>query len=149
VPVYWPAESGQNHREWGPPGGVTAIARDAEGRRVYGAPIQWSVTRGRLILDDSNEVADARFVGDCKAAPRRPSWRGATVEATIGDLSASTEFEWVALASDPTDPSAPQCSGSACDCSTAAPADESALATLALLALGLGLRRRRACSDAV
>jgi MYXO-CTERM domain-containing protein len=143
VPVYWPAESDQNHREWGPPVGVSAIARDAEGRRVYGGPIEWSVTRGRLWLDDSAEVTDHVPIGDCKASPRRPDWRGATVEATLGALTASTELEWVALSGDDTAPDHPQCSGSACDCSTAAPAGESGLASLALLALGFGLRRRR------
>ena len=145
VPVYWPAESDQNQREWGPPAGLIAVSRDAEGRRIFAAPIEWSVTRGRLsVLEDGN--TDALSVADCKAVPRQPSWRGATVEARVGDLVASTELEWVAVPSDVTDPEDPLCTGSACTCSTTGTLGESGLAGLALLGLGLWLRRRSATS---
>src|SRR5690606_14520212 len=98
---YYP--SSEPEREWGPPAGLLAIARDGDGQRIVGAPIEWSVARGRLLLSDDIPDSDVILVGDCRDAPRRPSWRGATVEATLGGLSTFAELEWVALPSDTTD----------------------------------------------
>jgi MYXO-CTERM domain-containing protein len=139
VPVYAP---GEPQREWGTPLGVIAITRDGEGRRVLSAPIEWSVTRGRLAAYSGNFSSDALEVADCRDEPKQPQWRGATIEAKLDDLVASVELEWIALPTDEIDPSSELCHGSACDCSTAASPRDSVFATLALLGLG-GLLRRR------
>jgi MYXO-CTERM domain-containing protein len=147
VPAYLSSE--EPEREWGLPAGVIAIARDGEGRRVLGAPIEWSVTRGRVAAYSESFGDDVLEIADCRDEPKRARWRGATVEAKLDDLIAVTELEWIALPTDEIDPSSELCNGSACDCSTAASPRDSVLATLALLGLG-GLlrhsRRRRAAS---
>lgn len=140
VPAYYPTE--ESEREWGLPGGVVAIARDNEGRRIVGVPIEWSVTRGRLAHGSENFGYDVLELADCRDEPRKPQWRSATIEAKIDDLVASVELEWIALPSDEIDPSSEPCRGSACNCSSVASPRDSLLATLALLGLG-GLLRRR------
>jgi len=143
IPVY--GETNGPERDWGGPLGVATITRDAEGRRVLGAPIEWSVSRGRLTV--ATEVPDALYTSDCKRAPKRAEWRSATVEASLGDIVASADFDWIALPGDHTDPSDPNCSGSACDCSTTGSPGGSALALLALLGLGPWLRRHALAND--
>ncbi len=133
-------------REWGPPVGIVAITRDARGQRVLGAPIEWSLTRGRLALDEGQFYSsDELILGDsCRDKPRRLQARAATIEARIGDLVETVDLEWIARWSDgDADPDSPLCVGSACDCSTSAEPGPSTLAGLGLLVLGLGLRRPR------
>jgi MYXO-CTERM domain-containing protein len=145
VPLYMEVkEADAAQREWGPPIGALAIARDGDGRRVASVPVEWSVARGRMALEPGTDLTIA---ADCKRAPKRAEWRSATLEASLEGLSAVAQFDWVALPSDETDPSAPHCTGSACDCSTAGTPSESALALLALLGLGFGLRRRKSQSS--
>jgi MYXO-CTERM domain-containing protein len=140
VPVYFPGDG--DEREWGLPAGVVAITRDGEGRRVMGAPVAWSVTRGKVSAYSVNFGDDVLEIGDCRDEPKRAEWRAATIVAELEDLSAEVELEWVALPSDDIDPTSDVCEGSACNCSTTTSPSDSVFATLALLAL-LGLRRRR------
>src|SRR5690606_34901472 len=83
VPVYSTSDDPQ--REWGPPLGVVAITHDAEGRRILGPPVEWSITRGRLGQYVETYSSEAIQVQDCRDEPSRPQWRGATVEATLDD----------------------------------------------------------------
>lgn len=137
VPVYAPTTTPE--RDWGPPIAVIAITRDAEGQRIVGPPVEWSVTDGRLIADES--LKQETFGFDlCHREPKQPEWRGATIEASINGLLSVAELEWVALPSDDTDPRNPDCS--ACDCSISGDPRDSGLAMLALLGLGVWLRRR-------
>lgn len=140
VPIYFPSE--EDEREWGLPAGVVAIARDGEGRRILAPPIEWSITRGRLASANENLGSEVLELADCRDEPKRPRWRGATVEARLDDIVASVDLEWVALPTDQIDPTTEQCNGSACDCSSTASPRDSLLAMLALLGLG-GLLRRR------
>lgn len=139
VPIYYPSDAVE--REWGPPAGVLAITRDAEGRRILSAPVEWSVTRGRVAAFSQNFGDDVLELGDCRDEPKQPQWRGATVEATLGDLVEVVELEWVALPTDVIDPTNEHCRGSACECSATASPRDSLLATLALFVFG-GLLRR-------
>jgi MYXO-CTERM domain-containing protein len=140
VPVYFPGDGDQ--REWGLPAGIVAITRDGEGRRVMGAPIEWSVTRGKVSAHSVNFGDDVLEIGDCRDEPKRAEWRGATIVAELEHLSAEVELEWIALPSDDIDPTSEVCHGSTCNCSTAASPRDSVFATLALLVLGGALRRR-------
>jgi MYXO-CTERM domain-containing protein len=137
VPVYFPGDA---QREWGPPAGIVAITRDGEGRRIMGAPIEWSVTRGRVYATE--QLAEVIEVYDCRDEPKQPEWRGATIEAKLDHLSAVVDLEWIALPSDDIDPSSEACHGSACNCSTTASPRDGVFAMLALLVLGGVLRRR-------
>ena len=146
VPVY---AEGDAQREWGPPSGVLAITRDGDGRRVFGAPVEFELARGRLSVErfkwsDNAEVADVVALADtCRDAPEAPTQRSATIEASLGELQASVDLDWIALPSDPDARSDnPNCGRGACEC-TSTPADgQSSLGLLALLALGIHLRRR-------
>jgi MYXO-CTERM domain-containing protein len=148
VPVYF--EGDGHEREWGPPAGIIAITRDGEGRRVLGAPIEWSIERGRVSAHNQNFGDDVLEVGDCRDEPKRAEWRGATIIAELDNLSAEVELEWVALPTDEIDATGELCEGTACSCSTAASPSDSVLATLGLLVLGGLLRRRHSsrCSAA-
>ena len=151
VPVYVAVdEEDADQRDWGPPIGVSVIARDAEGRRILGAPLERSVTAGRLLFGqlDEVDVGDSFTVRSCEAAPTGPTRREATIEVRLADLVASTELEWIALPRDGDPDDDPNCSEPAsCTCSTdlgvGGGPGESGLAGLALLGLGLWLRRRR------
>lgn len=136
VPVY---DAGDDQREWGPPAGVLAITRDGDGRRVIHAPVDFQLTAGRLSFASERDVL---YLGDvCRREPNGPTPREATIEATIGDLEASVDLEWVALPGDRHDGNS-ECV-QACSCTTTAPG-ESTPALLALFGLGLWLRRKRA-----
>lgn len=146
VPVYEdPGEAGEL-RQWGPPIGVYAITRDAEGRRLVGAPVRWGLDRGRLALDESGGDDTLILRDTCRPAPRAPEARLATVAASLDDLQASVELRWTAVSSDldddEFDPDSPDCVGTRCDCSTTAD-PKASLAALFALVLGLGWRRRR------
>lgn len=134
VPVYY---AGDAQREWGPPAGVLAITRDGEGRRVIHAPVDFELTAGRLSFGSERDVL---YLGDvCRREPTGPTARQASVVASLGDLEANVDLEWVALPGDPHDGSS-ECV-QACSCTTAAPG-ESTPALLALLGLGVWMRRR-------
>jgi MYXO-CTERM domain-containing protein len=135
VPVYG---VGDDQREWGPPAGVLAITRDGEGRRVIHAPVEFELTAGRLAFASERDVLQLADV--CRREPKGPTAREATVVATLGDLEAIVDLEWVALPGDPHDGS-PDCT-QACSCTTAT-SGESTPAVLALFGLGVWLRRKR------
>jgi MYXO-CTERM domain-containing protein len=144
VAVYDRDQTGK--RDWGLPMGVIALAHDAEGRRILGAPVEWSVTRGLVSKQPVLEASDLLVVHDsCRAEPLGKDQREATIEARLGELVASVDLEWTALREDDMDidPDSPNCEGSACDCSTTAAPSDSVAAALGLLLLGAGLRRRR------
>lgn len=144
VPVYELDSSGE--RDWGLPGGVIALAHDAEGRRIFGVPVEWSVSEGLLAIQPALETNDLLVVGDsCRDKPITKDRRNATIEARVAGLVASAELEWTALREDDIsiDPDAPECQGSACDCSASATPTDSLAALFGLLVLGVGLRRRR------
>jgi hypothetical protein len=144
VPIYELDTSGK--REWGLPSGVIALAHDAEGRRIFGAPIEWSVSQGRVAIQPFAEASDVLSVGDsCRDSPITKDSRDATIEARVAGLVASAEFEWTALRDDDIeiDTESPLCQGSACDCSASATPNDSLAALFGLLVLGLGLRRGR------
>jgi MYXO-CTERM domain-containing protein len=134
VPVYYP---GDPQREWGPPIGVVAITRDSEGRRIVGAPVEFELTQGRLAIGadrDSLSLADT-----CRRAPESPTARVATVFASLGQLEASVNLEWIALPSEDEFDPPPECVD-ACACTTPS---EPTPGLLAMLGLGLWLRVRR------
>jgi MYXO-CTERM domain-containing protein len=141
VAIYDP---GTDEREWGRPSGVLAITRDAEGRRIVGAPVDFELTRGRLWAGPIEGSPDALVLGDnCRARPKAPTLRAATVVARLDDLEASVDLDWIALPDDPRpEPDDPNCVGSSCACASARPPGESAPALLGLFGLGLWLRRR-------
>lgn len=135
VPVYNP---GNEQREWGTPAGVLAITRDGEGRRVIHAPVDFELTAGRLSFGSERDVL---YLGDvCRREPKGPTPREATVVASLGDIEASVDLEWVALPGDRHDGGS-ECV-QACSCTTAAPG-ESTPALFALVGLGVWLRRKR------
>jgi MYXO-CTERM domain-containing protein len=144
VAVYEPDTTGD--RDWGPPIGVMALAHDAEGRRILGAPIQWSIQQGLLGLEPAEDASDLLWVTDtCRDRPLVRDHRDATLEARVGEVVASVELEWTAFRTEnlDVDPESPTCQGSACDCSATATPSSSLAALLGLLLLGVGLRRGR------
>lgn len=135
VPVY---DMGDTQREWGPPRGVIAIPRDGEGRRVFEAPLEFELTDGYLSFGSER---DTLYLGDvCRRPPQSPTVRTASVSATIGDVAASADLKWIALPDDNYSPDS-ECV-QACAC-TSAPPGESTPRMLALVGLGIWLRRRR------
>jgi MYXO-CTERM domain-containing protein len=130
VPLYI---EGDDEREWGVPAGVLAITRDAEGRRIVGAPVEFEVTPGWISA--SRDGNDALIIeGVCRETPTAPTPRQATVTASLGSLETTADLEWIDL---PTDYCADTC---AC---TSTPPGESAPGLLALFGLGFWLRLRR------
>jgi hypothetical protein len=145
VAVYEPDYTGE--RGWGRPLGVMALAHDAEGQRILGAPIEWSITEGLLMLEPASDASDVLWATDmCRKDPLGKDRRDATIEARVGEVVASVELEWTALRVDEVDvdPDSPLCQGSSsCDCSATATPTNSLAAMLGLLLLGVGLRRGR------
>jgi MYXO-CTERM domain-containing protein len=136
VPIYYP---GDEQREWGTPAGVLAITRDGEGRRIVDAPVNFELTAGYLKFSSDR---DTLYLGDvCRKEAKGPTSRTATVAATLGELNASVDLDWVALPGDEHDGD-PDCT-KACACTTSNPG-ESTPALLALFGLGVWLRRKRA-----
>lgn len=135
VPIY---DRGDAQREWGRPAGLIAITRDGEGRRVIGAPVEFELTDGHLgvalIESDTLLLEDT-----CRRTPSAPTARTASITATLGELQASVDLEWVALPEDRHDPG--DACVQACTC-TSAPSGESTPGLLALFGLGVWLRRR-------
>jgi MYXO-CTERM domain-containing protein len=78
-----------------------AEVRDAEGRVIHGAPVEWSVLRGALpVLPGSlgNFARTAEYVwleGDCARATKAPVERRAVLQARLGELEDSYEFVWI------------------------------------------------------
>ncbi|WP_146155614.1 MYXO-CTERM sorting domain-containing protein [Enhygromyxa salina] len=126
-------------REWGTPQHVVAIARDAEGRRVLGPEVEWTLTRGHLSLMPTGERLS---VGDvCSARPKRPRSDSATIEARVGEVVASVELEWTALPDDRREYGNAACEEAGCNCSVSSGPRDSVLAVFGLLGIGGWLRR--------
>ncbi|NVB42245.1 MYXO-CTERM sorting domain-containing protein [Pseudenhygromyxa sp. WMMC2535] len=146
VPIY--LDDDTEEREWTSPVAIAALARDDKGRRIFGFPVEWSVTRGNLRVAPSGEIQDFMLLEDsCREAPDEPEARQATMEAAIGDLVASVDMSWIALPRDgeslEIDPEDPACQSTGCDCSTTDDPKGSVAAVLGLGLLGLVRRRRR------
>lgn len=139
VPFYAP---GDTQREWGPPQGILAIARDFEGRRVVGAPIEWEVTSGRVTIDAYD--SDLLLLNSTCRRSRAPEYRYATIEARMGDISSEVEFEWIALPEDEVANDS-RCVTAGCGCTSTRSDSVPAWAAF-VLGLGLVARRRLAHS---
>lgn len=85
-----------------------AEVRDAEGRVLHGAPIEWSVSEGALAvlpgsLDNEARSGDYAIVGlfGCEPPPAQPTERHAILRARIGALEDSVELAWTAMPDEP------------------------------------------------
>ncbi len=120
------------------PMAAVAIARDADGDRIHGAPIRWSV-RGPALAIESRasgaagwfDLAGADYLwvtDDCQPPSVRVGTRSSTLVARINGIEASEELTWVVAA--PADPESADagwtrpgiCTGRGCaGCSSAVP----------------------------
>ncbi|MFH1466119.1 MAG: hypothetical protein ABIO70_17170 [Pseudomonadota bacterium] len=143
------------------PSRARAILRDGAGHQVFGAPVAWRVTGGRLAVRPGMAEADGELPGDDYAilsdACRRPSRlvgeHSVTLHASYGDLSDRLELTWnyperwlddvtreeLKAWDDNFEPD-PWCTG--CGCSGRGAAGRGAL-LLAPLGLLMGMRCRR------
>lgn len=85
-----------------------AIVRHRDGRRVFGVPVQWEVTRGRLALGHlwpgGGAAGDVLSVVDaCHRPPLLEEDREATLRATYQGLVAEEPLRWRVPAGDPND----------------------------------------------
>lgn len=147
VPAYF--RSPDDRRPWGAPAGLLAMGFDAEGRRVYGLPTSWTVTRGhqRAIASPSADIL--QLGASCVEPTDEARARTVEVEVRVGALLETATFEWTALPGDidPETTELPLCDpppGCACT-STGASSDSphDAGAGLALIGLAALYRRRR------
>ncbi len=146
------------------PYAARAIVRDDQGRQVFGVPVEWRVSGGRLAVEPGLAEAgdlmgdDYAWVWDTCRHPRR-AYRGersAVLHASFGDLGDSVELGWSypegwqdAYDDDELDqmwadwePS-PYCTGAGCNgCASRGTARGGLAWVLGLLAGALGLRRR-------
>jgi MYXO-CTERM domain-containing protein len=139
-----------------------AEVRDAQGRVLHGAPVEWSVDEGALAVQPGDLTTEARtqeyaVLGlGCEPPPSEPTERHATLIARLGELEDRVEVTWTALPEEPdsfNDPFEPDenCMfGDASedpdvqDFGCACTSDERAPASPGLLLLGLlAIRRRR------
>ncbi|PRP92825.1 hypothetical protein ENSA5_47380 [Enhygromyxa salina] len=79
-----------------------ADVRDAEGRLIHGAPIEWSVVEGALAITPGSLVWELRtgeyatlHDGNCEPAPAEPELRRAVVRARLGALEDTIEYEYL------------------------------------------------------
>jgi MYXO-CTERM domain-containing protein len=142
------------------PVAARAVVRDAHGRVIYGAPVEWSLVEGHMVV--SSEVEDfpvpehALVYDDCEPPPTEPTPRRAVVRAQLGALVDEVEIEWTAQpdhrisrnATTPFEPD-PLCQRAGvglgdrgCQCSTRA-SEAGAWPWLAMPLVVLARRRRR------
>jgi MYXO-CTERM domain-containing protein len=145
---------------WRAPVGARAVVRDAEGRVILGAPVQWTLVEGHLVMGPtSDEVrTPPEYLGiadDCEPPPATAKLRRATLRAELGTLMDELELEWTALPEDdpsdePFEPSS-ACQrgidtdgleGRGCGCTTKG-ADGARWLAWGLLVLGAVRARRR------
>lgn len=85
------------------PAAARAVLRDSSGTLLYGAPVEWALTDGDILvaLDDVLPGPDYVALGDVCVAPRKfvPETRTATLEASFAGVRSSATFEWVAAPS--------------------------------------------------
>lgn len=147
----------------GAPFGARAVVRDAEGRVIVGAPVEWSLVEGELALTAVNDFAppEYRFIeDDCVPPPTAAESRRAVLRARLGALSDELELEWTATPPEPTpegpfepDPACQRGTGPAgddglgdrgCNCAAGPEDGPAGWAWLAALTWLLGRRRRAA-----
>jgi MYXO-CTERM domain-containing protein len=142
------------------PMAAIAVARDAEGNRIHGAPIRWSV-RGRALAIDhrGDQLGYGDLAGrdytwvrdDCQRPSAGIGTKSSTLVAEVNGIEAVQKLTWVRT--EPSDPEAADadwtrpdvCTGQGCGgCSTTASAQPGrSFSAVALLALLVGVRRRR------
>lgn len=122
-----------------------AIARDASGRPLHGAPVTWSVDDRALALHPRSVNPDVIDVSDgCRAPEDRGGPREATLRARWRGLEATRTIRWTGVALDPDPNWSPDASCSddqGCGCRAPHPGGGGLLVLAALLLLR---RRRRA-----
>lgn len=83
------------------PYAARAVVRDGEGRVIYGAPVEWIVVEGEVMLAPVEEVQlppEYTMIGDrCKPPPAAAETRRVVVRARLGELVDEVEMEWVAM----------------------------------------------------
>ena len=91
-----------------------AIARTADGRAVYGAPVTWTLDAGAILLTTQDAQEDDTGIPPlpgpdhvlledvCLPPEAGPSQRSATLVATVGEVSASLDLIWAVPPGDPT-----------------------------------------------
>jgi len=146
------------------PYAARAIVRDDQGRQVFGVPVDWSVSGGRLAVEpglaEPGELLgdDYAWINDACRDPRR-AWQGersAVLHASYGDLSDALDLSWsypdgwmdaydedefeeMFAGFEPD----PYCTGVGCNgCSSGGSARVGLAWVLGLLGAALGLRRR-------
>jgi uncharacterized protein (TIGR03382 family) len=146
------------------PYAARAIVRDDQGRQVFGVPVEWRVSGGRLAVEPglagSGDLMgdDYAWLEDACRHPKRAyqGERSAVLHASYEDLSDSLELSWSypegwmdAYEDDELDemwadfePS-PYCIGAGCNGCSSTGSGAGAAWVLGLLGLALGLRRRR------
>ncbi len=118
-----------------------AIARDADGALVFGAPIAWDLARGQVALEPGGTLPgeDYTWVRDA-CEDGAVGKRGATVRARLGELTATAAMRWdlgdeaISLSTGPD----PMCEAS-CGCTSASRSP----AALGWIAAAVALLRRR------
>ncbi|MDC0672381.1 hypothetical protein [Nannocystis radixulma] len=146
----------------GEPFGARAIVRDGEGRVIVGAPVEWSLVEGELVLTSVDDFTPPEYTiiaDDCVPAPAATESRRAVLRARLGELSDELEIEWMAMPPEEVsdepfspDPACQRGTGPAgdgglgdrgCNCASRASAGGGSWTWLAALTLMLGGRRRR------
>ncbi len=102
------------------PTGARAILRTANGDPVLGAPVSWSVTEGVLALTDFAYRPGLDYLmasDDCELPSEHLGDHSATLQASLGSLSASVTYEWTYAPAELPDESewepSPDCEGPA------------------------------------
>lgn len=122
------------------PAQIEAHVKDADGKLIFGAPIEWRVLEGDLVLNLGEEGDPTDAVGLAECIPRRPeSTRRGVVEAVSGEHRATLEITWKGYSGDEPYNAGP-CAADGCGCRSG---DAPAPLGLGLALLGLALGRRR------
>lgn len=148
---------------WTAPLGARAVVRDAEGRIILGAPVQWTLVEGHLSMGPLNDEIGIppeylALGDDCEPPPTTaPQSRRATLRAELGELGDELELEWTALpdeepSDEPFEPNVACRRGGedeglgdrGCGCTTNPGSQGARWLAWGVVLLGLVARRRRA-----
>ena len=123
------------------PGGIRALVRDDAGRLIYGSQVDWSLTRGDLVLTPGGALPgpDYLLIEDkCLIGAEAEGPREAVVKARAGKKTAKATLEWDGLTGpDEVDPNCQSARGCGCQ---STPSGASWLAIAVAIVVG---RRRR------